>query len=52
MERRYGSFGRTIILPTSVNASKAEASVENGVLTLRLPKVEEAKPKLINVKAR
>jgi HSP20 family protein len=52
MERHYGAFSRTMTLPTPVNAGKAEASVENGVLTLRLPKAEEAKPKLISVKAR
>lgn len=52
MERHYGAFSRSIALPSSVNSAKAEANVENGVLTLRLPKAEEAKPKLINVKAR
>lgn len=51
-ERRYGSFARTLSLPTSVNADKAEATFEHGVLTLRLPKVEEVKPKTIKVRAK
>lgn len=51
-ERRYGAFARSISLPTSVNAEKAEAVFENGVLTLKLPKVEEVKPKVISVKAK
>jgi HSP20 family protein len=51
-ERRYGQFGRTITLPTALNPAKAEAVVENGVLTVRLPKAEEARPKAITVKAK
>jgi HSP20 family protein len=51
-ERRYGQFSRTFTLPTSLNSAKAEAIVENGVLTLRLPKAEEARPKAIAVKAK
>jgi HSP20 family protein len=50
-ERRYGSFYRTVQLPLEVNADAAEANFKNGVLHLTLPKVEEAKPKRINVKA-
>jgi len=49
-ERRYGSFMRTMTLPMTVNADKAEAVHENGVLTLHLPKSEEAKPKKITIK--
>jgi HSP20 family protein len=49
-ERRYGSFSRTITLPTSVVAEKAKAEFENGVLTLTIPKAEEHKPKSITVK--
>jgi HSP20 family protein len=48
-ERRYGSFSRSLSLPTSVKADAIEASYEAGVLTLRLPKAEEAKPKRIPV---
>ncbi|MDD2471589.1 MAG: Hsp20/alpha crystallin family protein, partial [Dehalococcoidales bacterium] len=50
-ELRYGSFSRSISLPAAVNADKAEAVFENGVLTLTLPKAEEAKPKQIKVKS-
>ena len=48
-ERRYGSFQRTLTLPTSVVADRANAEFENGVLTLTLPKADEAKPKSIKV---
>jgi HSP20 family protein len=50
-ERRYGSFSRSVTLPTSVNADAVEATNENGVLTLRLPKTEAAKPKRIAIKS-
>jgi HSP20 family protein len=48
-ERRYGQFVRTVSLSTPISADKAQAQFENGVLTLRLPKAEEAKPKQIKV---
>jgi HSP20 family protein len=51
-ERRYGSFSRTIPLPTVVVADKAQADFENGILILTLPKAEELKPKTITVKAK
>jgi len=51
-ERRYGAFQRTVSLPVEVDANKAEAVFENGVLKLTLPKVEEARPKRIQVKAK
>ncbi len=51
-ERRYGSFCRSVTLPTQVVSDKAEAVFENGVLTLTLPKAEEVKPKSIKVKAK
>jgi HSP20 family protein len=44
-----GKFHRTITLPSTLDAAKAEAKVENGILTLRVPKAEEAKPKTIKV---
>jgi HSP20 family protein len=50
-ERRYGSFSRSISLPSSVKADAIEASYEAGVLTLHLPKAEEAKPKRIPVQS-
>ncbi len=51
-ERRYGQFCREFSLPTQVNADKAKAEFEHGVLTLRLPKAEAVKPKTITVKAK
>ncbi|MFO7742397.1 MAG: Hsp20/alpha crystallin family protein [Anaerolineae bacterium] len=51
-ERRYGAFSRAVTVPTSVEADKAEAEFEDGVLTLRLPKTEEVKPKAIKVKTK
>ena len=47
----YGRFSRTITLPAEVDADEVEATYEAGVLTLTLPKMEEAKPKKITVKA-
>ncbi len=49
-ERRYGSFSRSVMIPTVVEADKAEATFENGVLTLTLPKAEPAKAKQIKIK--
>ena len=51
-ERRMGSFSRSVQLPISVVADKADANFEDGVLTLTLPKAEEAKPKAITVKVK
>jgi HSP20 family protein len=51
-ERRYGSFSRTIALPSGVVSDKATAEFENGILTLSLPKAAELKPKTITVKAK
>ena len=51
-ERCYGSFCRSLTIPLSVVADKAEAEFEDGVLTLTLPKAEEVKPKAIKVKAK
>jgi HSP20 family protein len=51
-ERRYGTFQRNINLPVRVNSDKAQATFQNGILKLTLPKVEEAKPKHIPLKAR
>ncbi len=50
-ERSYGSFQRSLRLPGTVDADKADASFENGVLTIVLPKRPEAQPKQIKVKA-
>lgn len=51
VERRYGSFTRSITLPQTVDTDKVEASFDKGVLTIEVPKVERAKPKKIRVKA-
>jgi len=51
-ERRYGSFSRSLPIPSQIKSDKAEAVFENGVLTLTLPKAEEVKPKQIKVKAK
>ena len=49
-ERHYGHFERTFTLPSTVDAERIEATSDNGVLTVRLPKVEKAKPREIQVK--
>jgi len=49
-ERRFGRFERSITLPTSVNSQQASAEFDAGVLTIELPKVEEAQPKTIQIK--
>lgn len=46
-----GSFTRTLRLPAPIDAEHVEADVTNGVLTLRLPKAESARPKQIKIKA-
>jgi len=51
-ERRYGSFSRSVVLPSGLKPDKAEATMEDGVLTLTIPKAEEVKPKAIKVKAK
>lgn len=50
-ERRYGSFARTLTLPRGINGENIQASFDNGVLTLHLPKSEEVKPKKIAIQA-
>lgn len=49
-ERRYGIFTRSLTLPTKIKGDAIEASYQNGVITLRLPKAEEVKPKRIAIK--
>src|SRR5215217_5957153 len=50
VERRYGAFRRSITLPAHVMAEQIEASFDNGVLQILVPKAEEAKPKRIQVR--
>jgi HSP20 family protein len=49
VERAYGSFSRSFALANTVNAEAINADYQNGVLTLTIPKREEAKPKQIKV---
>ena len=49
IERHYGSFTRSFTLPNTVDASRISASYKNGVLTVRIPQHDEAKPKQIAV---
>ena len=51
-EHRYGTFSRSVTLPSGLNTDKAEADFDNSILTLTIPKSEEAKPKQIKVKAK
>jgi HSP20 family protein len=49
-ERGFGKFVRTLTLPSPVDENKVEARLDNGVLTVRLPKHERAKPRKIAIK--
>ena len=51
-EQRYGSFCRSLTLPTEVDVDEAKAEFEHGVLTLTLPKSETVKPKFIKIKTK
>jgi HSP20 family protein len=50
-ERRYGSFSRSLQLPVRVEGDRAEATFIDGILTLRIPKAEEVKPRQIRINA-
>jgi HSP20 family protein len=50
VERRYGSFSRSFVLPPTVDTTKVSAEYKNGVLSLKLPLRDEAKPRQIAVK--
>ena len=52
VERSYGSFQRSFTLPTTVKSDKIDAVFREGVLSIALPKAEEAKPKQIEVKVK
>jgi HSP20 family protein len=49
VERRYGTFSRSFSLPQTVDAAKVAAEYKNGMLTVRIPLREEAKPRQIKV---
>lgn len=51
IERSFGSFERSFALPAGVKSDKIDAAYKDGILAITLPKVEEAKPKEIEVKA-
>ncbi len=48
-ERQYGAFRRSFTLPASVDSAQAQASYQDGVLTITLPRREETKPRQIQV---
>ena len=48
-ERSYGAFERTFVLPSSVDSERIEASYQNGILTVSVPKAERARPREIPV---
>lgn len=48
-ELYWGSFSRSVILPVEVDSDKAKANIKNGILTLKLPKIEKVKTKKIRV---
>jgi HSP20 family protein len=50
LERGFGVYERSFVLPQSVDTAKVEARYDNGVLTLHVPRREEAKPRVIEVK--
>ena len=49
IERTYGAFARAFTLPSQVNHDKVEAAFENGILTITVPKAEQAKPRKITI---
>ena len=51
VERRFGPFARSLSLPSTANAEGIEASFDKGVLTVEVPKADQAKPEKITVKA-
>ena len=52
IERSYGSFVRNFTVPSSVDAEKVAADYKNGVLTVRLPKKEAAKPRQVKIEVK
>lgn len=49
IERAYGTFGRSFVLPQQVSSEKVEAAFQDGILTITVPKAEQAKPRKINI---
>lgn len=52
IERSYGAFQRSFTLPTTVKSDRIEATYKDGILSITLPKAEEARPKQIEVKVK
>lgn len=50
-ERSYGTFERSFSLPAHVDTDKVQATIDNGVLTVRLPRREEARPRQIEIQS-
>jgi HSP20 family protein len=50
LERSFGVYTRSFVLPRTVDASRVEARYDNGVLTLTLPRRDEARPRVVEVK--
>lgn len=50
-ERSIGAFEKTVAIPVKIDAERISANFANGILTIRLPKAEEAKPKQIRIEA-
>lgn len=50
-ERGFGEFNRTVQLPYSINKEKVEANMQNGVLSITLPRAEAEKPRQISIQA-
>ncbi len=48
-ERRYGRFSRQVVLPAGIQGDRIQATLENGILTLHVPKAEEMKPRRIQI---
>ena len=51
IERSYGSFARSFSLPSSISTDKVKAEFKDGLLTISMPKREEAKPKTVKIEA-
>jgi HSP20 family protein len=51
VERSYGSFSRAFTLPSDASGDQVKASFRNGVLSVEIPKAEERKPKVVDIKA-
>lgn len=47
----WGSFSRSYVLPVAVDSEKAQASLKNGILTIKIPKQEKTKTRVIKIKA-